>query len=213
MDLIAGVIQKIALLTIPILVAVTFHELAHGFVAYRLGDPTAKYAGRLTINPIRHLDPVGTLVFIVTGMIGWAKPVPVNPYNLRDPRRDMVWISLAGPVANLLIAGVSAILFRFLMGMLPIESPVGRSVLIPLILMVRLSVILNIGLAIFNLLPVPPLDGSKVLMGLLPYRQAVAYGKIEPYGFLILLGLIFLGVTDYIVVPLIIVIKNILIGG
>ncbi len=208
----ANIIQKIALLAVPILIAVTFHELAHGFVADKFGDSTARDAGRLTLNPLKHLDPIGTLVFIVTGMIGWAKPVPVNPYNLKDPKRDMMWVALAGPAANLIIAVISAIVFRLLIGIISLDNSVGGKILLPVALMVQLSVILNIGLAVFNLLPVPPLDGSKILMGLLPHRQAVAYSKIEPYGFLILLGLIFLRITDYIIVPIIIILRNILIG-
>lgn len=210
----AKIVQEIVLLALPILIAVTFHELAHGFVADRLGDPTARLAGRLTINPIKHLDPIGTLVFVFTRMIGWAKPVPVNPYNFKNPKRDMIWVSVAGPAANLIIAVVSTIVYRTLIN-LPIAADgfLGEKVMIPILLMTQLSVILNIGLAVFNLLPVPPLDGSKILMGLLPYKQAIAYSKLEPYGFFILLGLVFLRITDYIIVPIIILLKNLLLGG
>ena len=111
------IIRQIVLLAFPVLIAVTFHELAHGYVADRLGDPTARLAGRLTINPLKHLDPIGTLVFIVTRMIGWAKPVPVNPYNLRNPKKDMIWVSLAGPAANLIIAFIAAVVFRILLNL------------------------------------------------------------------------------------------------
>ena len=169
------IIQQIVLLAFPVLIAVTFHELAHGYVADRLGDPTARLTGRLTINPLKHLDPVGTLVFIITRMIGWAKPVPVNPYNLRNPKKDMIWVSLAGPAANLIIAFIASVVFRILLN-LPVSpfSDMGQKILAPLILIARITVTINIGLGVFNLIPVPPLDGSKILMGLLPYRQAAA---------------------------------------
>lgn|SRR5574340_1070129 len=209
----ADIIRQIVLLAFPVLTAVTFHELAHGYVADKLGDPTARLAGRLTINPLKHLDLVGTLVFVITRMIGWAKPVPVNPYNLRNPKKDMIWVSLAGPAANLIIAFIAAVVFRLLLN-LPVSpfSDMGQKILAPLILITRITVTINIGLGVFNLIPVPPLDGSKILMGLLPHRQAAAYSRIEPYGFFILLGLIFLRVTDYIIVPIIILIRYLLLG-
>jgi len=197
-------------MAVPILLAVTFHELAHGYVAYRLGDHTAKDAGRLTLNPLKHLDPLGTLVFLVTRMIGWAKPVPVNPYNLRDPKKDMMWVSIAGPAANMALAVVSAILYK-LMLMLPVTEPILiKKIFLPVAMMLQLSVVLNIGLAVFNLIPVPPLDGSKILMGLLPASQAIAYSRIEPYGFFILLALIFFRITDYLIFPIIIFLRNLL---
>lgn len=207
---ITDIIRQIALMAVPILIAVTFHELAHGYVAYRLGDPTAKLAGRLTINPIKHLDPIGTLVFIFTRMIGWAKPVPVNPYNLRNPRKDMMWVSIAGPATNLVLAVISSILYR-VAAILPITNPfLVEKIFIPVALMLQLSVVLNIGLAVFNAIPIPPLDGSKILMGLLSHRQAVAYSRIEPYGFFILLALIFLRVVDFVIFPIIIFLRNLL---
>lgn len=208
MDLI-NIIRETTLLTVPLLIAVTFHEVAHGMVADRLGDPTARYAGRLTLNPIKHLDLIGTLVFIFTRMIGWAKPVPVNPYNLRNPRRDMMLISIAGPSANFAIAVIGAFLYNIL-----VRTPLlPEEIYIPLLWMLRYCVILNLGLAVFNLIPIPPLDGSKILMGILPYKHAVAFSRIEPYGFIILLGLIFFGITGYIIFPIIIVLRNLLIGG
>ncbi|GBE36096.1 peptidase family M50 [bacterium BMS3Bbin07] len=208
---IVEIIRQVILMAVPILLAVTFHELAHGYVAYRLGDHTAKDAGRLTLNPLKHLDPLGTLVFLVTRMIGWAKPVPVNPYNLRDPKRDMMWVSIAGPAANMALAVVSAILYK-LMLMLPVTEPLLiRKILLPVAMMLQMSVVLNIGLAVFNLIPIPPLDGSKILMGLLPVRQAIAYSRIEPYGFFILLALIFFRITDYVIFPIIIFLRNLLI--
>lgn len=210
---IANIIREIALLTIPLLIAVTFHEVAHGWVADRLGDPTARYAGRLTLNPIKHLDLIGTLVFVFTRMIGWAKPVPVNPYNLRNPRQDMMLVSIAGPGANFAIAVISAFLYNILIGIRVSPEGFWGAILIPLALMLRYCVVLNIGLGVFNLIPVPPLDGSKILMGILPYKHALAFSRIEPYGFIILLGLIFFGITGYIIYPIIILLKNLLIGG
>jgi len=204
-------IRQIALMAVPLLAAVTFHELAHGYVAYRLGDPTAKLSGRLTLNPVKHLDFLGTLVFIVTQMIGWAKPVPVNPYNLRNPKRDMIWVSLAGPVTNLLMAVVSALLYKLIIA-LPVQNVFFiKKVLVPVALMLQISVVLNIGLAVFNAIPIPPLDGSKILMGILPPKQAIAYSRIEPYGFFIILALIFFRVIDYVIFPLIIFLRNLLI--
>ena len=129
---IANIIQQIVLLACPILIAVTFHELAHGYVAYRLGDPTAKMLGRLTLNPLKHLDPVGTLAFIVTRMIGWAKPVPVNPNNLRNPKKDMMWVSIAGPATNFVIAIIAAIAFKLLVSISDTNFGfLGRSCLNP----------------------------------------------------------------------------------
>ncbi|KAF0143375.1 MAG: peptidase M50 [Nitrospirae bacterium] len=210
---IANIIRDIVLLAFPILIAVTFHEVAHGYVADKLGDPTARMMGRLTINPLKHLDPIGTLVFVFTRMIGWAKPVPVNPLNLRNPKKDMMWVSLAGPATNLAIAVIAAIIYRTLQSLpIALSNPFGQKVLIPVILITYLTVTINIGLGIFNLIPVPPLDGSKILMGLLPHKQAVAYSRIEPYGFFILIGLIFLRVTDYIVFPIIIFLRYLLVG-
>ncbi|HEB75265.1 MAG TPA: site-2 protease family protein [Nitrospirae bacterium] len=207
---IVGIIRQVVLMAVPILLAVTFHELAHGYVAYRLGDPTAKHAGRLTLNPLKHLDPVGTLVFLVTRMIGWAKPVPVNPYNLRNPRRDMMWVSIAGPAANMALAVASALAYKIML-MLPVTDPLLlQKIFLPLSMMLQISVVINIGLAVFNTIPVPPLDGSKILMGLLPARQAIAYSRIEPYGFFILLALIFLRITDFLIFPVIIFFRNLL---
>ena len=167
----------------PILLALTVHEYAHGWIAERHGDPTARYAGRLTLNPLSHLDPFGTLMFFMAGF-GWAKPVPVNPGNLRDPKRDMIWVSLAGPGANVLCALVFGMILRTAR-LLPgvSQSEIVMSVL-------YLAVFFNLILAMFNLIPVPPLDGSKILMGLLPPRQEYRFRELERYGFLILMGLI-----------------------
>ncbi|MDF1553919.1 MAG: site-2 protease family protein [Deferrisomatales bacterium] len=194
--------HQIVVLAVPILLAVTFHEVAHGYVADRLGDPTARRAGRLTLNPLVHLDLTGTLVFVVTRMIGWAKPVPVNAGNFRNPRRGMLWVSLAGPGANLALAVVLAAVFHGLAA-LPVvaESWFAARVLDPLLQMAEAGVLVNLGLGLFNLVPIPPLDGSRVLAGLLPAAGARAIAAGERYGFLLLLVLVFSGALRWTVYP------------
>ena len=205
-------IQQFSILAVPILLAVTFHEVAHGMVAYRLGDPTAKNAGRLTLNPLAHLDLVGTLVFLVTRMIGWAKPVPVNPLYFKNPRKGMLWVALAGPATNMVLAVLSALLLRWLLNLhLPADSHWG-AVVVPIGQMAYVSVRLNVGLAIFNVIPIPPLDGGRIMVGILPEKQAISYAKLESYGFLLLLLLIFSGIVEYVVFPIILVIVNLLLG-
>jgi Zn-dependent protease len=206
---IAGIVQTIAVSLPPLLLALTLHELAHGYVALRFGDQTARWAGRLTLNPLKHLDPVGTF-FILFGMItrapviGWAKPVPVNPHNLHRPHTDMIWVALAGPAMNLALATASAFGLRWF----PEPSwfartPWALSLAVPLYEMLRASLWINVGLAIFNLLPVPPLDGSRVLSGLLPRRHALTFSQLEPYGFIILLLLFVSGAIQQVIYPLI----------
>ena len=199
------IVQRIAILAVPILLAVTSHEYAHGWVADKLGDSTARLSGRLTFNPIKHLDFFGTIVFVLTQMIGWAKPVPVNPFNLRNPRKDMMLVSLAGPSANLILAALSALLYRWIF---PLGTPVSPSlpmeIFVPLDLMIRYGVIINIGLAVFNIIPIPPLDGSKILAGLLPENMYGKFQKIEPYGFLILLVLVATRTVNAIIYPFIV---------
>ncbi len=169
----------------PILFALTIHEYAHARMADYLGDPTAKYAGRLTLNPFRHLDPIGTLMLFLV-YIGWAKPVPVNPFYLKDPKRDMIWISLAGPGANILGGLGCGLLLRTM-------AYLGFGYTGILFEMVLFGLFINLALAFFNLIPIPPLDGSKVLMGLLPRGGEGGYEAFQRYGFIILLGLIVLG--------------------
>jgi len=203
----SGTIQQIILLVVPVLFSITIHEVCHGYAAYRLGDPTAKLAGRLTLNPIKHIDIVGLLVLFVTRMIGWAKPVPVDPRYFKNPRKDMMWVSLAGPASNMVTAFVFAIVFKLFGGI------IAGSYLYPLVYMIQIMIMINVGLAIFNLIPVPPLDGSHILEGLLPHDMAVAYSRImAPYGFIILLVLIFTRVVDVLVFPIIHVIVNILLS-
>lgn len=184
--------------------ALTFHEFAHGFVANSLGDPTAKLAGRLTLNPLKHLDPIGTLVFFII-KIGWAKPVPVNPRYFRNPQKDMLWVALAGPLTNLTLAVLSAMLAKFiwlLASLLP-AAPVIDAILIPMNAMLIASVWINLLLCIFNFLPIPPLDGSRILVGILPHHLAVSYLKFEKYGFFLILLLALSGTLSKIILPII----------
>lgn len=187
-----SIVLKISIMLVPALLAVTLHEVAHGFLAEKLGDPTARLLGRLTLNPIKHLDPIGTIAVLVFGF-GWARPVPVNANNLRDSRRGMIWVSLAGPTANLLQALFCALLLRAVAGAVFV-FPEGSRMLAfiePIGLMAAFGLYINIILFMFNLLPIPPLDGGHILTNLLPENQARLIGKIEPFGFLILVFLMF----------------------
>ena len=189
-------VSTLLLIAPPILIALTFHECAHAYAAYRYGDDTAKQLGRLSLNPLRHLDPLGTIMIFLVHF-GWAKPVPVNPYRLRNPRKDMLWISAAGPLANMVLALVSGLLLRFLFTIGGTPDYHTGTVMGLFMFMVVMSLQINLALAIFNILPIAPLDGSKILAGLLP----VGFGKfirvLERYGPFILIGLIIIGrVTD-----------------
>ncbi len=196
-----------------ILAALTFHEYAHGWVADKLGDPTARLSGRLTFNPLAHLDPIGTLALIFSP-VGWAKPVPVNFDNLGKPRRDMIWVAAAGPGANLILAAVSAWSLRLLAGTGGISGSAWLpGLMTPLFLMLHRSVLINVALAIFNLIPLLPLDGGRVMAGLLPARQATSFGRLERYGFVILLVLIFSGAVDRLIWPPIALVAGLLLGA
>ena len=173
---------EVATLIPAVVIALTFHEYAHAVVAYKLGDPTAKYSGRLTLNPIPHVDPIGMLMLFFVGL-GWAKPVPVNPYNLNKPKRDMVLISLAGPLSNVILAIAFALLFG-------VFYAFGSQVLIDV---VEKIIWINMVLAVFNMLPIPPLDGSKILAGILP-GDSTWLNYLEQYGFIILIILLLTGI-------------------
>ncbi len=197
-------LSQLIILAPPLLFALTIHEFAHGFVASRLGDPTARDAGRLTLNPLKHLDPLGTMAFFFI-KIGWAKPVPVNPSYFKNPRKDMLWVALAGPATNLAVAVASAILTKgiwLLATILPYSAAI-EAILVPLNAMLIASVWINLVLCIFNFLPIPPLDGSRILMGLLPDRLALSYMRVERFGFILILILAFSGILSKVIVPII----------
>jgi len=209
MEAVAPYIQRLSLWAVPILAAVVLHELAHGYVAFRLGDPTAARLGRLTLNPFAHVDLFGTvllpLILLFTGapfLFGYAKPVPVNFLNLRNPRRGMVLVALAGPGMNLLLAGLSALAFRSLLSLHIPDNELLTSNLAVIALMAKYSVAINVSLAVFNLLPLPPLDGGRAATGLLPRLPALALARLEPYGMLILLMLLMTGLLDHFLRPM-----------
>ncbi|HEY6872440.1 MAG TPA: site-2 protease family protein [Geobacteraceae bacterium] len=195
---------KVSVMLVPALMAITCHEVSHGFIADRFGDRTARYMGRLTLNPLKHLDIIGTLMVFLAG-IGWAKPVPVNFNNLRHPKRDMIWVGAAGPITNIILATLSALALRGFVAfgaMFP-GAPMLRMFIDPIALMLAFSVYINLVLAVFNMIPVPPLDGGRVMVGLLPYRQSVAYAGIERYGMIgiILVVLFFPRILSYVIAP------------
>ncbi|MCE1226773.1 MAG: site-2 protease family protein [Geobacteraceae bacterium] len=208
--MIENILFKLSIMLVPGLLAITCHEVSHGYVAWRYGDPTAKMLGRLTLNPLKHIDILGTLMLVIVG-IGWAKPVPVVIENLRNPKKDMIWVSIAGPVTNILLALASALLLR---AVLLVPPDVGISfVLRPVSYMAAFSVYINLLLAFFNMIPIPPLDGGRVLMGLLPYRQATSLSRLEPYGMIIIILLVFFTPFFSIVLrPLIDYFSHLLIG-
>lgn len=200
---IAGLVVSLVFL----LISMTVHEFAHGWVAYKLGDPTAKYSGRLTLNPLAHIDMFWTvilpvLMFVMTQgrfIFGAAKPVPINFWALKNPKRDIIWVGLSGPLANFIFAVAASLAWRILPRLSGLDIIFSNLILI------------NLLLGVFNLLPVPPLDGSRVAMGLLPPELAERYARIEPYGFMIVILLLWLGLFQYIIWPVIGIIARFLI--
>lgn len=188
-----------------LLLAVTVHEFAHGWVAYKCGDPTAKQSGRLSLNPLKHIDPLMTIIlplllfFSTQGrfVFGAAKPVPVDFSRLNNPKRDIIWVGLSGPAANFIFAFISALLLKIT------PSLILQTIFFQLIT-------INIVLGVFNLVPIPPLDGSRIVMGLLPYPLSAKYAKIEPYGFIIIMGLIFLGAFNYVIEPAVMIVLRLM---
>ena len=195
---IANLIQTVAIYALPVLFAITVHEAAHGYIARHFGDNTAYMMGRLTLNPIKHIDPVGTilmplLLYVATSgtfLFGYAKPVPVNFGNLRNPKRDMIWVALAGPASNFIQAIVWAVLLVVL-----ITSGVQERFFVE---MARAGILVSLVMWAFNLFPLPPLDGGRILVGLLPWRLANQFARIEPFGFFIVLALVLFGIVGTI---------------
>jgi Zn-dependent protease len=198
-------VRLIALYAIPGIFAITLHEAAHGYAARHFGDLTAYQAGRITLNPIRHIDPMGTIVVPILILIasqgkfafGWAKPVPVDFGRLRNPKRDMLWVAAAGPASNLLMAILWAFVMKAMQGVPP------NYFTEPVLLMARGGIIINAVLMVLNLFPLPPLDGGRIAVSLLPHRLAYGFARIEPYGMIILLVLMFLGVLGIVMMPIV----------
>ncbi len=200
-----SIFQKVLIWAIPVMFAITVHEVAHGWVASKLGDQTARIQGRLTLNPVKHIDPIGTIVvplillFVGNFIFGWAKPVPVDWRNLRQPRRDMALVALAGPFANLLMIVLWALMAKFIM----VTGDSFPDLALALFYMCNAGILINIVLMVLNLFPVPPLDGSRVLSAVLPPAWAYKYNQLERYGLIIILILLATGNLGKILGPLV----------
>lgn len=209
-----SLVQKIIVWAIPVIFAITAHEVAHGWVALKLGDRTAQMMGRLTLNPIKHIDPLGTviipgLLLMVGGFIfGYAKPVPVTYQNLRNPKSDMAWVALAGPASNMIMAILWALVAK--LGIVLVQS--GTAMGEPMFYMGAAGILINTMLMVLNLLPLPPLDGGRILTSLLPGPLAWQVQRIEPYGFFVLLGLLYFGILSMVLWPMIGAFINLLAG-
>lgn len=208
-----NLIQYAAVMALPLLFAITVHEAAHGWMARRLGDRTAEMLGRVSLNPLKHIDPIGTIVvpailLIAGGFIfGWAKPVPVDPRNFTHPRRDMAAVAAAGPMVNLVMALIWAVIAKLGL-MLAAVSP---WVSVPLVLMGKIGIFLNAILMVLNMLPLPPLDGGRVVVGLLPEPLADKVARIEPYGMFILVGLMITGILGQVIGPPVLLLERLLV--
>jgi Zn-dependent protease len=203
------IIQKIAIYALPVIFAITVHEAAHGYVAKYFGDMTAFNAGRITLNPLKHIDPFGTVLLpaltIMLGgiLFGWAKPVPVDFGRLRNPKKDMLWVAAAGPASNFVMAVFWVLALKY-------AAFAPDTIAYPVSLMAEAGIKINLVLMVLNLLPLPPLDGGRIAVSLLPYRLARSFAKIEPYGFVILIVLLFTGVLGSILQPLINIVGGLL---
>ena len=206
-DLVAA-IQRLSVAFVPLMLGIILHEVAHGWAASKRGDPTAAMLGRLTLNPLPHIDPTGLFVFVLTSLtssfiFGWAKPVPINYRNFRTPVKDIMLVSFAGPAVNFLLAVFFALLLKLLVSVWSPEVWQTNTVWHFFFLMFQTGIVVNFGLAWLNLIPIPPLDGSKILWGLLPPKIGYSYMQMERYGFIILIVLLMTGFLGKILYPLI----------
>jgi Zn-dependent protease len=208
----AETLQKLVIAAPAMIIAIALHEVSHGYVAYRLGDPTAKLLGRLTLNPIAHIDLFGTIIMpillytLTDGrfMFGYAKPVPINPMNFQKPRQGMAISAAAGPVTNILLAFASFLIMNILIPLASVlPEAAAETVLKPVILILTASIYWNVVLAVLNMIPIPPLDGGRVLAGLLPSKHAMSFSKIEPFGFIIVLILFYTGIAGIFIMPVV----------
>lgn len=204
-------VQKFAVSALPIIFAITVHEASHGYVAKYFGDLTADKLGRITLNPIKHIDPIGTILLpaitlLLGGILfGWAKPVPVNFANLRNPKKDMFWVAAAGPASNFVMAIFWALVLNF-------STSAPESVAVFLLEMSKVGIMINLVLMVLNLLPLPPLDGGRIAVSLLPMNLAVMLSRVEQYGFVILIILLFTGILGRIIWPIIMFFQQIIVG-
>ncbi len=200
-----SLIQKIIIWAVPVVFAITVHEVAHGWVANKLGDPTARILGRLTLNPVKHIDPVGTIVvplillYVGNFIFGWAKPVPVDWRNLHRPRRDMALVAIAGPAANLFMIILWAVFAKIIM----LSGNIFSDLALPLFYMCSAGILINTVVMVLNLFPLPPLDGSRVMSAILPTAIAYKYNQLERFGLLILIALLATGVLGKVLGPIV----------